>query len=137
MGLLDEMVKGLAGKVLGGGGQSALLDSIFNLIKNPETGGLQGLVQNFKNKGFNDIISSWISTGENLPVTSDQIENVVGKDQILRIAKKLGFSGEEVSGGLASLLPEIIDKLTPKGTLPENEALLQRLSIFKKDLLNI
>lgn len=137
MGLLGEMVKGLAGKVLDGGGQSALVDSIFNLIKNPETGGLQGLVQNFKNKGFDDIISSWISTGKNLPVSGDQIENVLGKDQILQIAKKLGSSGEEVSGGLASLLPEIIDKITPKGTLPENDALLQRLSSLKKNLLNI
>jgi uncharacterized protein YidB (DUF937 family) len=103
--ILKEMVKGLAGKLLGAGGQSPLLDSIFNLNTNPETGGFQGLVQNFKNKGFDDIISSWISTGKNLPVSGDQIQNVLGKDQLLQIAKKLGSPGEEVSGGLASLLP--------------------------------
>ncbi len=137
MGLLDEMVKGLAGKYLGAGGQSPLLDSIFNLITNPETGGLEGLVQNFKNKGFDTIISSWISTGKNLPVSGDQIQNLLGKDQILQIAKKLGSSGGEVSNGLASLLPEIIDRLTPKGTLPESDDLSQRLSSLKKDLLNI
>lgn len=135
MGLLDEMVKGLAGKFLGTGGQSPLLDIVTNLITNPETGGLQGLVQNFKNKGFDDIISSWISTGMNLPVSGDQIQNVLGKDKILQIAKTLGSSGEEVSGGLASLLPEIIDKLTPKGTLPENDALLEGVSSLKKKLL--
>ena len=137
MGLLDGVVKGLAGKFLGGGGQNPLLDTVLGLITNPQTGGLEGLVQNFKNKGFEDIISSWISTGKNLPVSGDQIQNVMGKDQIRQIAEKLGFSGEEVSGGLASLLPEIIDKLTPKGTLPESDALLQGLSSLKKGLTNI
>ena len=137
MGLLDGVVKGLAGKFLGGGGQSPLLDTVLGLITNPKTGGIEGLVQNFKNKGFEDIISSWVSTGKNLPVSGDQIQNVMGKDQIRQIAEKLGFSGEEVSGGLASLLPEIIDKLTPKGTLPESDALLQGLSSLKKGLTNI
>ncbi len=134
-GLLGEMVKGLAGKFLGGGGQNPLLDIALGLITNPQTGGLEGLVQNFKNKGFEDIISSWVSTGKNLPVSGDQIQNVMGKDQILQMAKQLGASKEEVSGGLASLLPEIIDKLTPKGTLPESDALLQGLSNLKKGLL--
>ncbi len=67
MGILDEVVKGLAGKFLGPGGQNPLVDTVLNLITNPETGGLQGLVQSFKNKGFDEIISSWISTGKNLP----------------------------------------------------------------------
>jgi len=35
------------------------------------------------------------------------------------------------------LLPEIIDKLTPSGTLPEGDALNQGLNRLKKDLLNI
>ena len=136
MGLLGEMVKGLAGKFLGGGGQNPLLDIVLGLITNPQTGGLEGLVQNFKNKGMDDVISSWISTGRNLPVSGNQVQNALGMDQILQMAKQLGTSKEEVSGGLASLLPEIIDKLTPKGTLPESDALLQGLSNLKKGLLN-
>jgi len=135
MGLLDEVVKGLAGKFLGAGVQNPLVDTVLNLITNPETGGLQGLVQSFKNKGFDEIISSWISTGKNLPVSGEQVQNVIGMDQILQIAKTVGSSREEVSGGLASLLPEIIDKLTPNGTLPASDTLLQGLSSLKKDLL--
>jgi uncharacterized protein YidB (DUF937 family) len=109
----------------------------LSLLTNPQTGGLGGFVETFKSKGLSDIMSSWVSTGQNLPISGNQIQEVLGSGLIEQFAKKLGSSGEEVSGSLASLLPEIIDRLTPKGTLPENEALLQRLSSFKKDLLNI
>lgn len=136
MGLLGEMVKGLAGKFLGGGAgaQSPLLDMALSLLTNPQTGGLGGLVETFKSKGLNEIMSSWVSTGQNLPISSSQIQDVLGSGLIQQFAKKLGSSGEEVSGGLASLLPEIIDKLTPNGKLPESDALLQQLSSLKKNL---
>jgi uncharacterized protein YidB (DUF937 family) len=66
MGFLDEKAKGLLGKVLGGGGsQNPLMDIVLGLITNPQTGGLQGLIQTFKEKGLGDAVSSWISTGEN------------------------------------------------------------------------
>ena len=136
MGLLGEMVKGLAGKFLGGGGgtQNPLVDIAMSLLTNPQTGGLGGLVETFKSKGLNEIMSSWVSTGQNLPISGNQIQDVLGSGLIQQFAKKLGSSGEEVSGSLASLLPEIIDKLSPNGSLPESGALLQQLSSLKKNL---
>jgi len=136
MGLLGEMVKGLAGKLLGGGGgtQNPLVDIAMSLLTNPQTGGLGGLVETFKSKGLNEIMSSWVSTGQNLPISGNQIQDVLGSGLIQQFAKKLGSSGEEVSGSLASLLPEIIDKLSPNGSLPESGALLQQLSSLKKNL---
>ena len=135
MGLLDEAAKGLTAKLFGGGTQNPLLDTIFNLINNPQTGGLAGLVQTFKDKGLGDVVSSWVSTGENLPVSGEQIQNVLGNDQIQQLAEKVGISKEEISGSLANLLPEIIDKLTPNGTLPEGGLLNQGLDILKKRFL--
>ncbi len=136
MGLLGEVVKGLAGKFLGGGtgAQNPLLDMALSLLTNPQTGGLEGFVEKFKGKGLSDIMSSWISTGQNLPISGNQIQEVLGSGLIQQFARKLGSSGEEVSGGLASLLPEIIDKLSPNGSLPEGSALLQQLSSLKKNL---
>ena len=136
MGLLGEMVKGLAGKFLGGGGstQNPLVDLALSLLTNPQTGGIGGLVETFKSKGLNEIMSSWVSTGQNLPISGNQIQDVLGSGLIQQFAKKLGSSGEEVSGSLASLLPEIIDKLSPNGSLPESGALLQQLSSLKKNL---
>lgn len=138
MGLLGEMVKGLAGKFLGGGAgtQNPLLDMALGLINNPKVGGLTGLLETFKSKGLGDAVSSWISTGQNQPVSGEQIQHVIGKEQIEQIAEKIGISKGEVSSGLASILPQIIDKLTPNGTLPESGLLEQGLSLVKKQLLS-
>ena len=135
MGLLDEMAKGLTGKLFGEGSQNPLLETALSLINNPQTGGFAGLVQTFKDKGLGDVVSSWVSTGENLPVSGEQIQNVLGNDQMQQIAEKLGVSKEEMSGNLAALLPEIIDKLTPNGTLPEGGLLNQGLDILKEKFL--
>ena len=138
MGILDEMAKGLLGKVLGGGSsQNPLMDIVLGLITNPQTGGLQGLIQTFKEKGLGDAMSSWISTGENQPVSGDQIQHALGGNFIQQIAQQLGSSKSEVSGSLSNLLPQIIDKLTPSGTLPEGDALNQGLNRLKKGLLKI
>jgi len=135
MGLLDQIVKGLAGKFLGGGAgaQNPLLDIALSLLSNPQTGGLGGLVETFKSKGLNDIVSSWVSTGQNLPISGNQIQEVLGSGLIQQFAKKLGASNEDVSGGLANLLPGLIDKLTPSGQLPEKDALKQGLKMLKMD----
>jgi len=136
MGLLDEVIKGVAGKSLGGGGQNPLMDIVLGLVTNPQTGGLQGLIQMFKEKGLGDAVSSWISTGENQPVSGDQIQHALGGNLIQQIAEQLGSSKSEISGGLSDLLPQIIDKLTPNGTLPDGNSLQQGLSSLKKNLLN-
>jgi uncharacterized protein YidB (DUF937 family) len=136
MGILDEMAKGVLGKTLGGGSsQNPLMDIVMSLITNPQSGGLQGLIQTFKEKGLEDAMSSWISTGENQSVSGDQMQHALGSNFIQQIAQQLGSSKSEVSGGLANLLPDIIDKLTPTGKLPEGDQLLQGLEMLKKNFL--
>ena len=135
MGLLDEVIKGVAGKFLGAGGQNPLMDIVLSLITNPQTGGLQGLIQMFKEKGLGDAVSSWVSTGENQPVSGEQVQHALGGNFIQQIAEQIGSSKSEVSGGLANLLPEIIDKLTPNGSLPESNQLQQGLELLKKNFL--
>ncbi len=135
MGLLDQIVKGLAGKLLGGGegSHNPLLDVALGLLTNPQTGGLEGLLETFKSKGLNDTVSSWVSTGKNLPISGNQIQDVLGSDLIQQFAKKLGASNHDVSGGLANLLPDLIDKLTPTGQLPEKDVFEQGLKKLRLD----
>jgi uncharacterized protein YidB (DUF937 family) len=136
MGLLEEMGKGLLGKVLGGSSsKNPLMDVVLGLMTNPQTGGLQGLIQQFKEKGLGDAVSSWISTGENKPVSGDQIQHALGGNFIQQIAEQLGSPKSEVSGSLSKMLPEVIDKLTPNGSLPESDQLQQGLELLKKTFL--
>lgn len=132
MGLLND----LAGSVLGGGGssQNQLLDLVLNLVNNKETGGLAGLAKTFAEKGLGDAVSSWIGTGQNQPVSGDQITQALGSDQIADIAQKLGLGQQDAANGLAGLLPDVIDKLTPNGHVPDNDLLEQGLTMLKGKL---
>ena len=131
MGLLDSVVGALAGGQ--SAGNSPLLNVVMQLINNPQTGGLSGLVQSFQQGGLGNIVNSWVSTGQNLPISAEQIQAVLGGGQLQNIAAQLGMSTEQASGGLADLLPQLVDKLTPNGQVPEGGDLLaQGMDMLKK-----
>lgn len=133
MGFLDEITK--AGtRLLGGERSGGLMEQVLGLVNNPDTGGLTGLIETFRNKGLGDEVSSWISTGENNPVSGDEVTGVLGSDTIRQIAQKLGISESDASSRLAELLPQVIDKLTPDGSVPEGGLLDQALGILKQKL---
>jgi len=134
MGFLDEITKA-GSQLLGGGSPGGLMEQVLGLINNPETGGLTGLIDTFKNKGLGEVVSSWVSTGENQPISGDQIASAFGNDTIEEIARKLGISGTDASNALSELLPQVIDKLTPEGAVPEGGLLEQGLGILKQKLL--
>lgn len=122
MGLLDQ----LAGQVLGsltgggqGGGQSALLQVLLSLIQNRE-GGLGGLLAQLSHAGLGEQVASWVGTGQNLPVSGDQLGKALGGAGGLGdLAAQLGLPQEQLAGQLAALLPHVIDGLTPGGQLPD------------------
>jgi uncharacterized protein YidB (DUF937 family) len=127
MGFLDKVVSVLGGGAPGSETGSGLFDQVVGLINNPNIGGLSGLISKFEQGGLGEVISSWVGTGANAPVTGDQIANTLGAEQIRAIAGKLGMTDEQVSSGLAALLPQVIDKLTPDGKVPDGDTLQQSL----------
>jgi uncharacterized protein YidB (DUF937 family) len=131
MGLFDSVVGALAGGQ--SGGDSPLLSIVMQLINNPQTGGLGGLVQAFEQGGLGSVVSSWVSTGQNLPISAEQIKAVLGGGKLQEIASQLGVSTEQASGSLAELLPKVVDHLTPNGQLPESGNLLaEGMDLLKK-----
>jgi uncharacterized protein YidB (DUF937 family) len=84
-------------------------------------GGLGGLLQAFQQGGLGHVFQSWISTGQNLPVSADQLHGTVGSDWISRITQATGLPQNEVEQHLSTLLPQIVDHLTPNGQLPQGE----------------
>ncbi len=131
MGLLDQVVGALAGSQ--SGGANPLLEIVMQLVNNPQTGGLGGLVQSFQQGGLGEIVNSWVSTGANLPVSGEQLQSVLGGDLLGKLAAQLGTSPQAASGSLADLLPQVIDQLTPGGQLPQGgDMLAQGLDMLKK-----
>jgi uncharacterized protein YidB (DUF937 family) len=119
MGLLDGILK----SVLGGGGgasggaangqQDQLMAIVASLLKGQ--GGLGGLVSNFSKAGLGDVVKSWISTGQNAPVSASQLTQVLGSGQIDQIAKQLGVNSGQAGDLLSKFLPQVVDHLTPNG----------------------
>ncbi len=110
------------------------MEIITGLLKSSESGGLQGLAETFNEKGLGEVMSSWIGKGENLPISPEQIQQVLGSGQVQQIAEKLGVSSEEASSGLAEMLPQIVDKLSPEGSLPTQDLLQQGLGMIADKL---
>jgi uncharacterized protein YidB (DUF937 family) len=136
MGLLDQ----LAGQVVGSLGaqkqdsvsQSDLLSGVMSMINN--AGGLQAILQQLQASGLGDQVASWIGTGANNPVSGNQIQDALGADQLAQIARQAGVEPEHAATGLAQLLPQIIDKLTPDGQVPQNDILAQGVELLRGKL---
>ncbi len=132
MSLLDDIKDKALGAMKGETG--GLMDGIHNMLASKESGGLAGIVDSFKEKGLGGIISSWISTGKNLPISADQIQQALGTEKIQQLAEKAGMSLEDVKAKLAEYLPNIIDKLTPDGKVPEPGLLQKGLDFLKSKM---
>jgi uncharacterized protein YidB (DUF937 family) len=114
MGLFDQLLGGLVGSFGTSQQKGSLLDLATSVIRD-HPDGLAGIVKQFQAGGLAQQVASWISTGQNQPVTGDQLTNAVGSDNMAKMSQKLGLSPQVVSAGLAVVLPAIIDHLTPKG----------------------
>lgn len=135
MGFLDSVMDAVGGAG-GNGGGSPMQAVIMQLLSSQgQGGGLAGLVQAFQQHGLGEQMASWIGTGQNLPVSAEQIQSVLGNGQLGQIAARLGMNEAQAAGGLATLLPQVIDQLTPGGQLPQgNDLMAQGLALLKGKL---
>jgi uncharacterized protein YidB (DUF937 family) len=132
MGLFDSVVSQVSTAL--SGDQGGVMEAVMHLINDPETGGLQGLVKTFQEKGLGDEVASWIGNGQNITVSAEQIQQVIGSERLQSIAGRFGLSPETLSAGLAEMLPHVIDRLSPSGQLPESHLVEQGLALLKGKL---
>jgi uncharacterized protein YidB (DUF937 family) len=127
MGLLDSVI-GALGQSQGGqgaqGGQGDLLSLVVSMLAQGGAGasgggGLGDLIGRFQQGGLGDVIGSWVSTGQNLPVSPDQLGNVLGGDILSQLTQKSGMSQGDLLGQLSQMLPQVVDQLTPQGQVPQ------------------
>ncbi|QIF01740.1 YidB family protein [Roseimicrobium sp. ORNL1] len=124
MGLLDDLGKEVMNRALGGtteaGATATATATQVNWMQLgvsllQQFGGLDGLMAKFQQKGFGDLIASWVGTGKNLPISADQIMEVLGKRNVQDVAAQAGTDAATAAQGIAQVLPRLIDKLTPDG----------------------
>ena len=84
-------------------------------------GGLGGLVSKMSQAGLGDVVGSWVGTGQNLPVQPDQLGAALGQDTISSMAGQLGMNNNDLLGQLSQMLPQVVDKLTPQGQVPQGD----------------
>jgi len=153
MGLLDGIVGNVIGSMLGGnqaqsplggilgnlaggggGGSNDLLQIALSLLQ--QNGGLEGVLGKFRQAGMGAQADSWVSTGPNMNISPDQLQEVLGSGAFGDIASKLGISQDQAGSTMSQVLPELINQLTPQGEVTEesNDTIAEGLAALTKGL---
>ena len=90
------------------------LAAVESLIQ--KHGGVQGLVRQFEKQGLGSVARSWVGRGENHPISADQLYRALGYDTLQELGTKLGKTPGEVAAKLSVLLPQVVDRMTSKGS---------------------
>ena len=127
MGLLDEVMS-----MAGVGAQQqdqhcTALTAIMNYVNSPQVGGIAGLQKMFQQGGLGSVMSSWVGSGQNQPVSADQLQNVLHSGALQAAAQKCGMDPTQLTGMMSTLLPHLVDKLTPNGQIPDASTMANHL----------
>jgi uncharacterized protein YidB (DUF937 family) len=133
MGLLDSILGAVTGKTDDSGGAAQLIGVLGGLLA--QSGGLQGLANKFAQNGQGNAFQSWVGMGENEAISSNQIQNALGSEQVNALAAKMGIDPAQASNFLAEYLPKIVDKLTPAGKIDPTADHQQGLAALLPSLL--
>ena len=122
---MDKIIQ-LIMSLFGSSIKKKITDAIMNVMLKGKSGdaGASGgspldiLLGQFKGKGMADTFGSWVGTGENKPISPEQVKDVVGNDKMNEMAKQSGLSLPELAKSLSKYLPIVVDKMTPNGKMP-------------------
>ena len=109
MGMFDGLLGGLVGA-----GMVSVLNDIVE-----KHGGLQGVVSEFEKNGLGATVQSWVGTGSNHTISQDEVQRVLGPDQLRQLSEKSGLSVQELTQKLSHVLPQAVDGVTPNGAIPK------------------
>jgi uncharacterized protein YidB (DUF937 family) len=84
-------------------------------------GGLGGLGQILEQAGPGDHMKSWVSSGQNMPVSPDQVTQAFGSDRLGQLAEAAGMNQKDAADQLSQILPQLVDGMTPSGGLPQGD----------------
>ncbi|NJM53680.1 MAG: DUF937 domain-containing protein [Blastocatellia bacterium] len=130
MSLFDSIIS-TAGERFGLGDKSGtLLSALLSLMTDQNRGGFAGFLDRFSQAGLGDTVASWIGSGANSDLSEEQVESALGNDAITEIANQADVNASTTKSALAYMIPNVVDKLTPDGVVPEEKDLLSRIGDF-------
>jgi len=119
MGLLDSVIGVLSG-ARSSAGSGDTLSAVLRMLADDGDGvGVEGLRERFEDHGLSQVWASWVGRGDNLPISPDELQRVLGSETVEDISQQLGMSHRAAADRLSQMLPYVLDKLTPQGRVPE------------------
>lgn len=116
MGLFDDLGGALKG-VLGEAGAAAVPELISATLAKTNLGNMGGLVDTLQKGGLGEQVQSWLGGGANMPVSPEQIQAVLGNEQVKQLAEHFGLPVDAALKLLAEHLPTAVDQASPNGTV--------------------
>ncbi|MVT63992.1 DUF937 domain-containing protein [Bradyrhizobium pachyrhizi] len=119
MGILDSLenspeLKGMLGQL----GAAVIPVVLGEVLGNGGQGGFSAIVAKLEQAGLGEQVKSWIGTGQNLPITAEQLQQVLGSDTVKQLAARFNIPVDQLSKVLAQQLPAAVDGASPGGKLP-------------------
>ncbi len=119
MGILDSLENSPAFKGLLSQLEGAVLPVVLSeVLGNGSQGGLNAIIAKLQQAGLGDQVKSWIGTGQNLPITAEQLQQVLGSDTVKQLAARFNIPVDQLGKVLAQALPTAVDRASPNGKLP-------------------
>jgi uncharacterized protein YidB (DUF937 family) len=115
MGILDSLE---SSGILGQLGAAVLPAVLSEVMGSGGQGGLNAIVAKLQQAGLGNQVNSWLGNGQNLPITADQIKQVLGSDVVRQLAAKYNIPVDQIAEVLAHQLPVAVDQASPNGKLP-------------------
>jgi uncharacterized protein YidB (DUF937 family) len=118
MGILDSLENSSTFKSVLGQLEGAVLPTVLSeLLGSGGQGGLSAIVAKLQQAGFGDQVQSWIGNGQNLPITAEQLQQVLGSDTVRQLAARYNIPVDQISQILAQQIPKAVDQASPDGKL--------------------
>ncbi len=119
MGILDSLEDSPAFRSMLGQLGAAVLPAVLSeVLGSGGQGGLSTVVARMQQSGLGDQVKSWLGNGQNLPITAEQLQQVLGSDTVKQLAARYNIPVDQISQILAQELPKAVDGASPHGTLP-------------------
>lgn len=104
---------GLLGGLLGGGAAGGLLS------------GLGGLLGGLRSQGLERHVDSWVRPGPNEQVSADELSRAFDPRDVDAAAQQAGTDRGTLMNEVSRIFPDVVDRMTPQGRLPQHESELE------------